>query len=253
MFLNLDRRRGVLSTFFSGVPDAPADEKNYGRLDAAWFDTAGIRPFGPPAAFDFNDTIWQTRTGNFSAKNMPAPAISNSPFRLVSTETYDFILEAIAGDDGAKQQVTARSSLWEGERFYIRSADELTDITTVPWRELETFYSQLDRGPTTDPVFTTIMTHPLDDDTVEQMTVQIAGVQVTGGSGRATFGLVITAQNIAGVTTILGATVLFQHKTIGLLAAQAVDDGSANVLVQVRGTVDDWDWRAEMHFDEIRA
>lgn len=258
MFLALDRIRAILSTSSTGVPDAPSTDQTFGRLNATWFDTFGIRRFGVPgdppvSAFDFNDSEWQTRTGTYSAVDVLAPSISNAPFEVLVGELYSFVIECLAGIDGAKQRVTVRSNQWEGERFYIRTADVLTDITTVEWKELETFYSQIERGSTNSTAFTTILTHLLDTDTAELIKFFITGVQTSGGSGRASFGLHATAENIAGTTVLIGATLVFQHKTVGVLSAQIVDEGSANILAQVRGTNADWDWRVEANFNEIRA
>lgn len=254
MLIDITRTERLLSgsMLFS---EAPVDERTYGRLDNVWLDVANIRPIGevpnaPAALFDYNDPEWEARTGNYSGIDVLGSAQVNTPYRLEATATYSYIVETISGVDGTKQQVTVTSNIWEGERFYIRTAGGGIDITTAEWKELRTFYSQLNEVSTVDTSFVTALTHPLDDDTIETIEYSVAGVE-TAGAGRGFFGVVVTAENVAGVTTIIGATILYAHKTSGVVNVQATVDGAENVLLQVRGTLANWDWKVEAHFNEV--
>ncbi len=91
--------------------------------------------------------------------------------------------------------------------------------------------------------WTTIITHPVATDTTENVTFNTYGVQ-DGGSGIMSAELVATVINASGVTTEIGDTITYRHRSGGIPNFRAQADGIGNLLLQVRGTGGDtWDWR----------
>lgn len=251
MFINLNRLRKLLGSNSNiGLFDSPADNNIHGRRDGAWIDSNIILPISPTASLDFNDNVWKTLTGNYSAVNAAPETLTNDPFETRAGEVYDYIIETITGVDGSKQFATARSTQWEGERNFIRTADSGSAIIDAEWKFIDSFYLEIGTGATTGTVFTTILTHTVDDDTTEQITFLVYGVQVSG-TGRAFMRIEATVCNVVGVSSIIGSTLTLNHVTSGVIGAQVIED-TADVLLQVKGTNDDWDWKVEVRFEELR-
>lgn len=258
-FIKLNRLVSFLSGFSTGrgIPEAPADFVSYSRKDGNWkdvFNIVAIVDDLPVTALNFSDSSYQTLTGNYSAVDVPEPALSNTPWELVTGATYSFVIEIIRGPDGAKQQNTCRSNLWEGDRVFFRTADSGVDIVTTEWKEVLTVYSEIGSGSTNDVNFNTILTHTLEDDTTENLEMLVYGTRTSGGFAKALFSVSAFCNNIGGTSTVLGFTSIYEHTNMvpGVVAVQVIDNGTADVLIQVRGTNDDWDWRVENHFNELR-
>lgn len=251
-FLDLNRSVRFLSEIIrGGLSDAPSDSINYGRIDGEWVDTYNIVPVSPSPAFDLNNPIWIGKTGNFEANDIPNFDFGSAPFLLEPTVFYSYTIQCFAGVTGSLQKLSVRSTSWDGIRFFIRGANNSEDIIDVEWTEFESFLRQVEVGFTSDPILTTILSHPIANDTNEQITFLVTGNRISGGFAVASFEIKATAVNTAGVTVLIGSTTIFQHKTVGSVMAQAEDDGSANCLLQVMGTTDDWEWKVEALFNRF--
>ena len=249
MIIFLDRMR----LLFSGsmlFSESPLDDNIHGRLNGAWFGAHGVQTLAlADIKLNFNASDWEGLTGNFVGDKVLGTAISNSPFSVAITETYSFFLEAISGPSGAKQIATVRSSSgWEGERIFIRAADTPEGITSAVWKEISTFFIESGAVTTTDTSFTTIIIHPVALDTLERIRFFVNGIEVSG-TRRGIFEVALTVQNIAGTVSIIGETILIQHKTSGVISIQSIISGS-DILLQVRGPLATFNWVGEIHFNE---
>jgi len=252
MFRIPKRVRPLLSGS-AGVAEAPRDSLNRGRKNESWFDVSGIVSLtAPDARFNLNASEWQKLTGNFSAIDIPNATLSNTPFTLETAATYSFIIEAIAGPGGSKQRITVLSTEWEGERSFIRTASTDDDITLAIWKELGSFFSETVEGTTINTIFTTILTHSVDSDTVENITFLVYGRQTSGGTNRAFFEVAAFVENVSGVSVVIGATIIFAHKTIGITNVRVLDNATSDVLLQVRGSNANWSWRVEARFEAVK-
>lgn len=253
MFLLLDRIREILGTPSTGVPDAPSDTRTYGRKAAVWLDVENITDISTSSTLlDFNNSQWDILTGNYSAENVPFPSLINSPFTTQVGQVYSYIIECIAGVVSHEQRMTVFSTQWAGERVYVRQVfDSPPTITKARWKSLLSLYTDIRCTDTVGNAFQTVHAHTLQADTQEQINFQVYGKEDAPGTNSALFEVAVTAENIAGATTVLGATVVVQHKSVGAVFVGVIDDGSDTIFVQVKPTNSAWKWRSESESNEI--
>lgn len=110
------------------------------------------------------------------------------------------------------------------------------------WVDVRSFERQLDSAETNTPMFETVLEHSLADDTNERITFRVEGFRETGDPGVASFEIKATILNVAGVSTVLGYTEVFKHSSVPDLFVRVIDNGTANCLLQIKATVDQWCW-----------